>query len=119
MWSVAQAAETLGFHARGLQLSYEALQELDLPAIVHWEGYHYIVLWEASAKGVLVGDPGIALRRLSAEELAYWRPRAEAHFAPSMSLPRQVSDLCLFTQPMAGAPFTVAERIALSGRCEA
>ena len=77
MWSVAQAAETLGFHARGLQLSYEALQELDLPAIVHWEGYHYIVLWEASAKGVLVGDPGIALRRLSAEEFQRgWTGRA-------------------------------------------
>jgi HlyB family type I secretion system ABC transporter len=61
MWSVAQAAESLGFHARGLQLSYEALKDLHLPAIVHWEGYHYIVLYEVSDRGVLVGDPGIAL----------------------------------------------------------
>ncbi|HZE98504.1 MAG TPA: peptidase domain-containing ABC transporter, partial [Planctomycetota bacterium] len=77
MWSVAQAAETLGFHARGLQLSYEALSDVQLPAIVHWEGYHYIVLWEVSKRGVLVGDPGIALRRLSADEFKRgWTGRA-------------------------------------------
>ena len=40
MWSMAQAAETIGFHARGLQLSYEALTALLTPAIVLWEGFH-------------------------------------------------------------------------------
>lgn len=77
MWSVAQAAETLGFHARGLQLSYDALRDIQLPAIVHWEGYHYIVLWEVSKNGVLVGDPGIALRKLPAEDFKRgWTGRA-------------------------------------------
>ena len=68
MWSVAQAAETLGFHARGLHLSFDALKSVTLPAIAHWEGYHYIVLYEVNEKHVVAGDPGIELRRLSAED---------------------------------------------------
>src|SRR5262245_57165133 len=53
LWSVARAAEALGFHARGLQLDWEALPELPLPAIAHWEGDHYLVLYEAGPRGVL------------------------------------------------------------------
>ncbi len=77
MWSVAQAAETLGFHARGLQLSFDALRDLTLPAIVHWEGYHYIVLYEVQRKTVVVGDPGLSLKRISVEEFRRgWTGRA-------------------------------------------
>jgi ATP-binding cassette subfamily B protein len=68
LWSVSQAAEALGFHTRGLQLAYEALADIQTPSIVHWEGVHYVVLYEASAKGVIVGDPALGIRRLSAEE---------------------------------------------------
>jgi hypothetical protein len=52
-------------------------------------------------------------RRLSAEEQALWRPRAEAHFARALSLPRRVTDFCLFTQAVPGAGFVIAERVKL------
>jgi ATP-binding cassette, subfamily B, bacterial HlyB/CyaB len=68
MWSMAQAAETIGFHARGLQLSYEALTATLTPSIVLWEGFHYIVLYEANDRHVVVGDPGIGIRKLSLDE---------------------------------------------------
>ena len=77
MWSLAQAAETMGFHARGLQLSYEALTALLTPAIVLWEGFHYIVLYEAGDKFVTVGDPGIGIRKLPLDEFRRkWSGRA-------------------------------------------
>ena len=77
LWSVAQAAESLGFHARGLQLSYDALRDLTLPAIVHWEGYHYIVLYAVRRRSVIVGDPGLSLRKLSADDFRRgWTGRA-------------------------------------------
>jgi ATP-binding cassette, subfamily B, bacterial HlyB/CyaB len=77
MWSMAQAAETIGFHARGLQLSYEALTALLTPAIVLWEGFHYIVLYEAGDRHVIVGDPGIGIRKLSLDEFRRkWSGRA-------------------------------------------
>ncbi|MFN7926970.1 MAG: peptidase domain-containing ABC transporter [Blastocatellia bacterium] len=66
--SVAQAGEALGFHTRGLRASYDHLLKIELPAIVHWEGYHYIVLYEAKPDRVVVADPAVGLRKLSREE---------------------------------------------------
>jgi ATP-binding cassette, subfamily B, bacterial HlyB/CyaB len=68
LWSVAQAAESIGFRARGLKLAYEALKQITVPAIVHWEGFHYMVLYEAGKKHVIVGDPAIGIRKLSLDE---------------------------------------------------
>src|SRR5437588_12967483 len=39
-----------------------------MPAVAHWEGFHYIVLYEAKPDRVVVADPGIGLRRLTREE---------------------------------------------------
>lgn len=41
------------------------------------------------------------------------RAAAEAHFAAALAMPRRVESLCVFTQPVAGAPFLIAERIPL------
>jgi ATP-binding cassette, subfamily B, bacterial HlyB/CyaB len=77
LWSVAQAAESIGFHARGLQLSYDALKSIETPAIVHWEGFHYIVLYDAGERYAVVGDPGIGIRRLPVDEFRQgWSGRA-------------------------------------------
>lgn len=55
-------------------------------------------------------------RRLTPEEKARLHPAAEAHFADSAGCARRVEAICLFTQAAPGAPFLVAERLALSGR---
>jgi ATP-binding cassette subfamily B protein len=68
LYSIAEAAETLGFHTRGIRASYEHLLRVELPAVAHWEGFHYIVLYEARPDRVIVADPAIGLRRLSREE---------------------------------------------------
>jgi ATP-binding cassette subfamily B protein len=65
MWSLAKAAEQIGFHARGLQVSCEALSDVTLPAILHWEGYHYVVLYRLSATQAIIGDPAVGIRHLS------------------------------------------------------
>ena len=54
-------------------------------------------------------------RRLSPDEKALYRPRAEAHFAESIARTRRVTDICLFTQSAPGAAFTIAERLPLLG----
>ncbi|MBC7933118.1 MAG: cyclic nucleotide-binding domain-containing protein [Rubrivivax sp.] len=68
LYSVAEGAERLGFHARGIRASYDHLAKVELPAIAHWEGYHYIVLYEANPDYVIVADPAIGRRRLSRAE---------------------------------------------------
>jgi putative phosphonate metabolism protein len=54
-------------------------------------------------------------RRLSDAEKAVILPAAETWFAPALTNPRRVQDICIFTQPTPGAPFNLAERIRLLG----
>ena len=68
LYSIAEAAETLGFHTRGIHASFEHLEKVELPAIAHWEGFHYTVLYEVTPNRVVVADPAIGLRKLSREE---------------------------------------------------
>ncbi|MEB3179368.1 MAG: peptidase domain-containing ABC transporter [Nostocaceae cyanobacterium] len=68
MRAVAAAAESLGFVTRPVKASLDKLAEQPLPAIAHWEGKHYIVVYEISKNHVIVGDPAIGQRRLTAAE---------------------------------------------------
>lgn len=54
-------------------------------------------------------------RRLSEAEKAVFLPAAEEWLAPALAVPRQVRDICLFTQAAPGAAFVIAERVALRG----
>jgi ATP-binding cassette subfamily B protein len=68
LYSLAEAAETLGFHTRGIKAAYEHLEKVELPAIAHWEGFHYVVLYEAEPDRAVIADPAIGLRKLTREE---------------------------------------------------
>jgi putative phosphonate metabolism protein len=54
-------------------------------------------------------------RRLTDPEKALYWPAATRHFAAALAMPRRVIDICLYTQAGAGAPFLIAERLALRG----
>lgn len=54
-------------------------------------------------------------RRLTAAERAVVLPAARAHLGEAAARPRRVGSLCLFTQAGPGAPFLVAQRLALRG----
>ena len=68
MAALAEAAETLGFVTRGVRTGYEALMRTELPAILHWEGNHFVVLYQITNKEVKVADPGVGIRTLSRAE---------------------------------------------------
>lgn len=44
--NVSDAAEELGFRTLGVKLSLEKLEEVPLPCILHWNGNHYVVLYD-------------------------------------------------------------------------
>jgi ATP-binding cassette, subfamily B, bacterial HlyB/CyaB len=72
--SLARTGESIGFTTRGLQCTFDALRGFDLPLIVHWEGYHYIVVYGVSSSQVWVADPALGFRKLSVEEFERgWR----------------------------------------------
>ena len=66
--SLARTAESLGLGARGMQCTYEAMLGFELPFIVHWEGYHYVVVYGMSKRWVRVADPALGFRKLTVEE---------------------------------------------------
>lgn len=66
--SLARAGESLGFTTRGVQCTRDSLMGFELPFIVHWEGYHYVIVYGVSGRWVWVADPGIGFRKMSTEE---------------------------------------------------
>src|SRR5262245_32637240 len=65
------AAERLGFSAKGVKGSYDALPQVPLPAIAHVktdEGLgHFVVLYRVTQDTVVVADPARGLQKLSRE----------------------------------------------------
>ena len=92
---VAAAAESLGFTTRPVKASLDRLAKQSLPAIAHWEGKHYIVVYQVTKDSVIVGDPAIGQRHLShAEFKEGWtnyilllQPTALLKEAPEASTP--------------------------------
>jgi HlyB family type I secretion system ABC transporter len=67
------AAEAIGFAPRPVKASLDQLAQQPLPAIAHWEGRHYIVVYAITARTVVVADPELGPRTLShATFLAGW-----------------------------------------------
>lgn len=74
--------------------------------LARW-GYHY-VLEEWWFHVTLT-------RRLTPAERPVVEPALAAHLGEAPALPRQVTELCLFTEAEPGAPFRLAERLPLGG----
>jgi HlyB family type I secretion system ABC transporter len=71
--AMAATAENLGFATRPVKATLDKLAEQPLPAIVHWEGKHFIVVYEITKKRVIVCDPALGQRSLTkAEFQAGW-----------------------------------------------
>lgn len=66
---ISEAAEKLGFRTSAAQMSLETLNQVDLPAIVHWNKNHFVVLYRIKKKKLFyrkeptyfVADPGKGL----------------------------------------------------------
>ena len=66
--AISRAATELGLAARALKISLRNLPLMPLPAIVHWEGNHWIVLYDVDDQFVRVADPAVGLRKLPRRE---------------------------------------------------
>ncbi|HEY8384265.1 MAG TPA: peptidase domain-containing ABC transporter [Microvirga sp.] len=62
-------AQRMGMTGRGLRLEIEQLPELALPAILHWDMNHFVVLKDANSRGITIHDPAFGERRYSLDEV--------------------------------------------------
>ena len=71
--ALSRAASELGLAARALKVSLRNLPMMPLPAIAHWEGNHWIVLYDVDEQFVRVADPALGLRKIPRREFeAKW-----------------------------------------------
>ena len=66
--TIAKAARSFGLRVRSFSLEPADFGQLQLPAIVHWEFDHFVVVERWSPKQVEIVDPAVGRRSLSAAE---------------------------------------------------
>ena len=69
--NLKQGAQVLGFHVRGVKAVIDLVDKLQipLPAIIHWKGNHWTVLYGRRSKKYIVADPLVGVRYLTKEAL--------------------------------------------------
>ncbi len=71
--SLAAAAEKVGFQARPVRASFNRLVDRKRPWIAHWQGDHYVVVYQVKGNRVWISDPAIGRRKLSVQDFqASW-----------------------------------------------
>jgi ATP-binding cassette subfamily B protein RaxB len=65
-----QAADTFGFASRPVRCDLDELDQLTLPAILHWDLNHFVVLARVGRRGVVLHDPAKGKRELTFETVS-------------------------------------------------
>ncbi len=67
--NIMRAAKRFGLNCHGYRKETEALRELPMPCIIHWDFNHFVVLEGFRGKYVYLNDPAIGRRKLTYGEL--------------------------------------------------
>ena len=67
--ALLRAAREEGLEAEAVRVEAEHLGDLPVPAILHWNFNHFLVLERVTASGAVVVDPALGRRKVSREEL--------------------------------------------------
>ena len=68
--TLARIAEAEHLGTRAVRLELDELGRLRLPAILHWDLNHFVVLREVSGGKATLHDPGVGERRMGLDELS-------------------------------------------------
>lgn len=69
MENLALGAERMGFRTLGVKISIDRLKkEAPLPAIVHWNDNHYVVVYKIKGDTVYVADPAFGKLKYTTDE---------------------------------------------------
>lgn len=63
--ALLRVARAQGLGARGVSVDLDGLGRLKLPAILHWNFQHFVVLRSVSPRGLHIVDPALGPRRVS------------------------------------------------------
>jgi HlyB family type I secretion system ABC transporter len=101
LWGLVSAAESIGFSTRPIKGTLDGLGQQRLPAIAHWEGNHYIVVYAITKRAVVVSDPALGRRRLTRDQFQVGWTGYTLLLQPTQALqnaPEAQSDLWRFIE---------------------
>lgn len=91
---ISETAEKIGFRTRGIQVSFEQLQVVPLPAILHWNQSHFVVLITVNKKSVKIADPAAGI-------MSYNKEAFVKHWASNNLFDESKAGTALLLEPMA------------------
>src|SRR5215208_3023991 len=116
--SLIQVANHLHLASRPLRIELEHLPELRLPAILHWDMAHFVVLKSATAKEITIHDPACGERSLTLSEASNHLTGVALELTPTEGfLPldeRQTLPLSVFWRELRGSGHALIQVVVLS-----
>lgn len=70
LFQLLSMARDIGYTGRGIAFSMSHVQDIALPAIVHWNANHFVVLEKVTATFIEVMDPAVGRRIYTHDEFA-------------------------------------------------
>jgi ATP-binding cassette subfamily B protein len=71
--NLSNAGEKLGFRTVGAKISFEQLEELPLPAVIHWDKKHFVVVYKVKKNKVFIADPAFGKSTYTRQQfIAKW-----------------------------------------------
>ncbi|MEZ5996985.1 MAG: peptidase domain-containing ABC transporter [Hyphomonadaceae bacterium] len=89
--SIMGMAHQLGFGARPLRVELEGLRQVALPAILHWDLDHFVVLKSISKKFAIVHDPAWGSRKVPMEALSQHFTGVVLELTPAATFDKQTN----------------------------
>lgn len=77
---ISETAEKIGFHTRGVQLDFRQLFQISLPAILHWNQNHFVVLIKINRRTIQIADPSKGIITYNKNDfLQHWQSNKKAN----------------------------------------
>ncbi len=83
VFALTQMAEQFSLRARALRLDPEYLNRIKLPAILHWDMNHFVVLKSIGRRTAVIHDPAKGVLRVRLRELAQHFTGIAVEFTPT------------------------------------
>jgi len=116
--ALIEIGAAMGFGARAIRCEPDELKELKLPAILHWDMNHFVVLSKIRGAFAVILDPALGVRRLRLKEIAHSFTGVALELSPTDGFQRKreknllkLSSLVSLRRPVMGA---LAQAILLS-----
>lgn len=116
--SLIEVARHLNLTSRAVRLEPEHLRQLKLPAILHWDMNHFVVLKSVKKNGLVLHDPALGEKRMSWNEASKHLTGIALELTPTSGFERKDErtrlGLSTFLRQASGAKHALFQLLALS-----